>query len=253
MLWLLAVLWAACDSAPAPVPAPEPLTVSAAISLSGVMEEVAAAWRQRGGADVRFNFGGSNTLARQIVHGAPVDVFVSADETQMDVVDRAGMLAGGSRVPIVGNQLAVATEPARAAFVRDHFDRAPPEIRRLALGDPAAVPAGAYAKQYLERRGLWAAYAPRVMPTANVRAALAAVENGSADAAIVYASDLRIARRAVAALTIPVEDSPNIVYPAAILHGSRHPGEAGRFLAFLQSAEAQAIFARHGFLPLQRG
>jgi molybdate transport system substrate-binding protein len=230
--------------------AQEPITVSAALSLTNVMEDIGDAWKASGGTPVRFNFGPSNSLARQIINGAPVDLFLSADEAQMDHVERAGGIIPGSRGPVVRNQLAVVTLPARVAFVKEHFHRAPIEIRRLALGDPVAVPAGVYARRYLEQRGLWSAYAPRVVPTANVRAAVAAVENGGADAAMVYASDVRVARSAVLALLIPAVDGPAIVYPGAVVRSSRHRFEAERFLAFIRSEGPQGIFARHGFLPL---
>jgi len=225
------------------------LTVSAAISLADALQEVAVAYARAGGADLRLNVAGSNALARQIVMGAPVDVFVSADDAQMDLVAAAGALMPGSRVAVVGNQLAIVAAPERLAEVRAGFPRAAPAIRRLALGDPAAVPAGVYAREYLEREGLWTLYAPRVVPLPNVRAALAAVENGSADAAIVYATDARTAGRAAVAALIPAGRAPAVVYPAAIVAHSTHAPEAARFLEFLRSPEAERIFVRHGFLP----
>jgi hypothetical protein len=102
----------------------------------------------------------------------------------MDVVEKTGAVLAGSRVDLVENQLAIVSTPERVDFVRREFARAPPEIRRLAIGDPAAVPAGVYARRYLEQRGLWVAYEARIVPTTNVRAALGAVETGSVDAAI---------------------------------------------------------------------
>jgi molybdate transport system substrate-binding protein len=233
----------------APPGAGPPLTVSAAISLSDALEEAAAAYVKAGGGPVRFNFAGSNVLARQIVNGAPVDVFISADEAQMLVVERAGAVAPGSRRVLVSNQLAVVALPERLAQVRDEFRRAAPGIRRLAIGDPAAVPAGVYARRYLERRGLWAAYESRVVPTGNVRGALSAVANGSADAAIVYATDVNASGSVKAAVLIPLDDAPPIAYPAAVIAASRNGAAAERFLAFLQSGSAGAIFARYGFLP----
>jgi molybdate transport system substrate-binding protein len=227
------------------------ITVSAAISLTDVLSDLAKAYAAQGGGPVIFNFAGSNTLSRQILNGAPADLFVSADDAQMDVVERAGGLAPGTRAVLVANVLAIATAPDRAAFIRDNFNRAPPEIRRLAIGDPAAVPAGVYARQYLEMKGLWKAYESRVVPTANVRAALVAVESGSADAAIVYATDLASARSAVAAFVVPQDQGPRIVYPAAIVASSRNPAEAARFLSFLRGAEAAAIFERYKFLPVR--
>jgi molybdate transport system substrate-binding protein len=226
-----------------------PLTVSAAISLTNVLEEIAAAYAKVGGGPVRFNFAGSNVLARQIVNGAPADLFISADEAQMDVVDRAGLLVGGSRVALVGNRLAVVAAPDRVEIIKRAFPVAASAIRRLAMGDPAAVPAGVYARQYLEMKGLWGAYSSRIVPTGNVRAALAAVENGAADAAIVYVTDVESARRAVIALTVPLEDGPRVVYPAAIIASGGSRPAAESFLAYLRGPEAAAIFSRYKFIP----
>jgi len=226
----------------------EPLTVAAAVSLTDVLEEIAKAYAAAGGGAVRFNLAGSNVLARQIVNGAPADVFISADDAQMDVVQKAGAVLDGSRVELVENQLAIVATPDREDFVRQEFARAPAGIRRLAIGDPAAVPAGVYARRYLEQRGLWTAYEPRIVPTTNVRAALAAVETGSVDAAIVYLTDLAAARTAVLAFAVSAKDGPRIVYPGAVLASSRNPAEAKRFLAFLRQPEAVAIFARHKFV-----
>jgi len=231
---------------------PPPLVVSAATSLTDVLEEIGTAYAAAGGAAVRFNFGGSNALARQIVNGAPADVFISADEAQMEVVDKAGLIVRGSRVDVATNQLVVAASATRAEFVRARFAEAPPEIRRLAMGDPAAVPAGVYARQYLEAKGLWKTYEPRIVPTANVRAALVAVENGAADAAIVYATDMSMARGTAVAIAIPVEQGPRIVYPAALVSASSNAAEAKRFLAFVVGNQAAEIFRRHKFLPVSR-
>ncbi|HET7216848.1 MAG TPA: molybdate ABC transporter substrate-binding protein [Vicinamibacterales bacterium] len=226
-----------------------PMTVSAAISLTNALEEIVNVYERAGGGPVRLNLAGSNALARQIVNGAPVDVFISADEAQMTIVERAGRVAPGTRVDLLGNQLAVVAAPERATFVGRRFGAAPPEIRRLAIGDPAAVPAGVYAREYLEKTGLWKAYAPRIVPTINVRAALTAVESGGADAAIVYLTDTVIATRAVVAMVVPAAQGPRIVYPAAVIASSQVPDAARRFLAFLRGPEASAIFTRHRFLP----
>lgn len=227
-----------------------PVTVSAAVSLTAALEECARAYTASGGGAVRFNFAGSNVLARQIVNGAPADLFVSADQSQMDVAEKAGMIASGSRVDLLGNQLAIVASTEAAAVVRSRFREAPPEIRRLALADPAAVPAGVYARRYLEMAGLWRLYESRVVPTANVRAALAAVERGAAEAAIVYATDAAQSTRAVQVLVVPVDEAPRIVYPAAIVAASPRRAGAAAFLTFLQGPDAAAIFARHGFTPL---
>jgi molybdate transport system substrate-binding protein len=224
-----------------------PLTVSAAVSLTEALEEVAAAYRAVGGTPVTFNFAGSNVLARQIVHGAPVDVFVSADETQMDVVARAGMVVQGSRAEVASNTLVLVAD-ARTS-IRTLADLGNAEVRRIAIGDPAAVPAGAYARRYLEDVGLWARLEPKIVPTTNVRAALTSVQNGSASAAFVYATDARVARELKVVVTVSGARAPRIVYPACVVRTSRQPAAAAAFLNFLRSPAAAAILARHGFAP----
>ena len=227
-----------------------PITVSAAISLSEAVEDLAKVYAREFGAQVRFNFAGSNALARQIVNGAPVDVFVSADEAQMAVVEKAGAVRPGGAVAIASNRLVVAALPDRVDVIRAGFPSASPDIRRLAIGDPAAVPAGVYAAAYLRSRNLWSAYESRIVPTTNVRAALAAVESGGADAAIVYATDVRQSTRARIAIEISPEHAPRIVYPAAVIEGSKNRQAAERFFAFLQSQAARDVLSRHGFLPV---
>ena len=227
--------------------APAAITVSAAVSLTDALEEIAKAYAAAGGGRVAFNFGGSNALARQVVNGAPVDLFISADAAQMRVVQRAGLAALDGVASLVGNQLAIVvrrdrpTPGAPAAILAD------PGVRRIAVGDPEAVPAGVYAKQYLERAGLWEAIQPKLIPFPHVRAALAAVEHGGADAGIVYATDARASGDVRVAAVVSGPEAPAIVYPAAVIAGSRRRDAAARFLAFLQTPEATRIFARHGF------
>ncbi len=229
---------------------PRPLLVSAATSLTDVLEEIAKAYAASGGGEVRFNFAASNVLARQIANGAPADAFISADEAQMDVAQNAGRVVAGTRIELLSNQLVVAAPAGKAALVRARFAEAPAEIRRLAIGDPAAVPAGVYARRYLEAQGLWQKYESRIVPAANVRAALVAVEHGGADAAIVYVTDMAIARTAAIAFAVPLDQGPRIVYPAAVLTDSSNAAETKRFLAFASGPAAAKIFTRHGFHPL---
>jgi molybdate transport system substrate-binding protein len=224
-----------------------PLTVSAAVSLTEALEEVAAAYRAAGGTPVVFNLAASNVLARQIVNGAPVDVFISADEAQMDLVERAGLVAAGTRAPIVGNRLVLVVDSQ--SRVKSVAALGAADVRRIAVGDPAAVPAGVYARQYLERSGEWPRLEPKIVPAANVRGALAAVQNGSADAAFVYATDARLAPALRVVDTITGPHAPRIVYPGCVVKTARQPAAAAAFLQFLRTPPALAIFERHGFTP----
>jgi molybdate transport system substrate-binding protein len=229
-----------------------PVTVSAAVSLTDALEEIAREYRKSTAEAVRFNFGGSNALSRQIVSGAPVDLFISADDAQMDVAVQAGVIDARTRIPLLRNRLAIVTLPGGPGLTAS-AGLLQPIFRRIAIGDPAAVPAGVYARRYLERVGLWDRLSPKIVPVANVRAALAAVENGSADAAITYETDAATAKRARAAFVVAGDAAPLIVYPAAIV--SRAPNRIGaeRFLAYLRGAAASAIFARYKFAPIAPG
>jgi molybdate transport system substrate-binding protein len=248
---LLAVPLALWIASAQGLPPPKPITVSAAISLTDALTAVAEEYGRRGLGSVRFNFGASNVLARQIAAGAPVDLFVSADEAQMDVVAAAGMLKEGSRVPIAGNQLAVVVPNDRPRTFRSIRDLADPAIKRIAMGDPEGVPAGVYAKQYLEKEGEWDAVKARIVPAGSVRAALSAVESGAADAAIVYRTDARLALHATVAWVVPADRGPRIVYPAAIVRTTASPHEAARFLDFVRGAAAARILERFGFSPVK--
>lgn len=228
-------------------PTPE-LTVFAAASLSDALGELAKRHQAATGTRVFLNLAASSTLARQIEAGAPADVFFSADAAKMDQLERQGMLLPGTRTTLLSNTLVIVAPADAAAPVRAPQDLLSPQVRTLALAEPESVPAGIYAREYLTRLGLWEPLRAKVVPTENVRAALAAVEAGNADAGIVYQTDAAISRRVRVAYAVPRAEAPEIVYPAAVLAASRDPVAARRFLEFLGSPEATAVFRRHGFL-----
>lgn len=226
------------------------ITLFAAASLRDACGELAAAFEAQTGARVVCHFASSNLLARQILDGAPCDLFLSAGAPQVDELERAGLLQPGTRIDFAANTLVVVQPdplPADLPAVRVPRDLLDPRIGRLALADPQGVPAGRYAREWLESLGLWEPLAARSVPALDVRAALALVEAGAAGAAVVYATDARAAARARVALEIAAADGPPIVYPAAVLSGAREPDLARRFLAFLEGEGGRAILVRHGF------
>jgi molybdate transport system substrate-binding protein len=223
------------------------LLVAAAASLSGIAPQLTQAFHDASGVDLRFNFAGSNTLARQIVEGARVDVFISADEAQMDVVEQAGRVVSGTRAGVIGNQLVVIVGDPPRELRAD--DLASPAIRRVAMGDPAAVPAGVYGRRWLETIRLWHAVGSKVVPLTSSPAVVAAVAEGRADAGIVYASDAASRAGVHIAHRVAPAEAPRIVYPAAAIAGGRVP-MAQQFIAFLRERRAQEIFAAAGFRPL---
>jgi molybdate transport system substrate-binding protein len=233
-----------------PGTAPAALTVAAAISLTDVLGAVERAYVAAGGGALRFTFAASNVLARQIVNGAPIDLFISADSAQMKVVEEARAVDARTRVDLLGNRLAVVAPKGRARSLADGASLARPSVRRIAIGDPAGVPAGAYAREYLQREGLWDRLQSRLIPVASVRAALTAAANATVDAAIVYETDVPSSKDVEQAFVVTGANAPTIVYPAAIVTASKQRAAAERFLAFLGSSEASAIFARFKFVPL---
>ncbi|HET7620084.1 MAG TPA: molybdate ABC transporter substrate-binding protein [Vicinamibacterales bacterium] len=228
------------------------MLVSAAASLTDALTAVAADFERETGVHVTANFGSSSGLARQIVNGAPVDLFLTADEAQMDVVEQAGFVERGTRIDLLRNQLVVVM-PRGSRPLASPRDLAAGSIRRIALADPAAVPAGVYARRYLESIGLWSAVAPKVVPMLDVRAALAASDSGNVDAAFVYKTDASIARHSTVVFSVPLADGPRIVYPAAVIKDARHGDAARRFLAYLRGGAARRVFERYGFVVATDG
>ncbi|MCP3139488.1 molybdate ABC transporter substrate-binding protein [Pyxidicoccus xibeiensis] len=223
----------------------EKALVFAAASATDALQELGPAFTKATGHEVEFAFGASSDLARQAVAGAPADAFLSADVVRLDTVERAGLVQPGTRLDLLSNRLVVVVP----LDVKGRL--AGPEglkgLKRLALADPAAVPAGVYAKGWLEKAGLWKALEAKVVPALDVRAALSAVESGRVDAGVVYATDAAQSKRVRVAFVVPEADAPRIVYPVAALAKGKSP-EAGRaFVRFLQSDVARKTFERHGF------
>jgi molybdate transport system substrate-binding protein len=223
-----------------------PLVVSVAASLADVMTELAQRHEQATGQKVRLNVAGSNLIARQIVEGARVDAFVSADEAQMDVADKAGRLVPGTRVALLTNQLVVVGRPGGTIRVDGAGALAAPAVGRVALGNPDSVPAGVYARRWLERQGVWGSVSPKVVPALTVRAALAAARAGRVDAAVVYATDAAIEPLVPVLYRVPEAHAPPIVYPAAVVRGPNQAA-AARFVTYLRSTDAGAVFRAAGF------
>lgn len=205
------------------------VTIFAAASTADAVERFA----QTSAHPIRINSAASSTLARQIAAGAPADLFLSADVSWMDWLADRNAIEPGLRADLLGNRLVIVS--ADPAFDLASFEG------RIALGDPDHVPAGRYAKAALQADGRWHAIADRTVPTAHVRAALALAERGEATAAIVYATDARVARRAKVVAELPTP-SP-IRYPIAVIRGHRRPSVDATY----EALRAADVFAEFGF------
>ncbi len=224
------------------------ITVFAASSLTEALQEIGRTWERRTGERVLFNFGASSTLARQIEEGAPADLFASADELRMNQLEQRGLVDRRRRVSILSNSLVVAVRAGDRRSKLSPEELATSAISSLALAEPASVPAGIYAREYLTKRGLWSRIAPKVIPTSSVRTALAALESGNVDAAIVYRTDALSSAKVRIAFEVNGPDAPQISYPFALITSGSPPSPAAaRFLAYLRSDASRRLFRKYGF------
>jgi molybdate transport system substrate-binding protein len=224
------------------------ILVFGAASLTDALQELATTYEKTTGDKLVFSFGASSTLVRQIQAGAPADLFLSADEEKMDTLEKDGLLLAGTRKSVLSNTLVVVVPVGSSLQITKPEDLAGPRVHLLALAEPQSVPAGIYAKKYLQTKKLWDKVIDRVVPTENVRAALAAVEAGNAEAGIVYKTDAGISKKVKIAYEVPRAESPKISYPFAVIAKTQHPEAARRLLTWLESPEALAVFQKYGFL-----
>ena len=230
-----------CGFAPS---VPREVTLFAAASLAEAITEIGSAWQAATGVTVRSSFAASGAVARQVEAGAPADIVVLADTIWMDRLIERGRIAPETRVDLVGNRLVVIAA-ADAAIEGDPFDRLTRTDGRLVIGDPDSVPAGVYARTWLQQIGRWDAVRDRLVLASDVRAVRAFVARGEAALGVVYASDAVGAGQVRIVLTPPPPEQPRILYPAALTRPAKPM--AAEFLTHLRSAEAMAVFRRHGF------
>ena len=223
------------------------LTVSAAASLTQAFQEICAQFEsQNPETKVKFNFGASGPLMQQIANGAPVDVFASADTDTMDKAVAKGVVAAADVKIFTTNKLVLIVPVQSKANLQQLADLKKPEFKRLAMGTPASVPAGSYAKDALEKAGLWLELKDKIINTTNVRQALDYVSRDEVDAGFVYASDALLMQDKVK-VAFQVQTPTPIQYPIAKVGGSTQQSAAQKFIEFLQTPKAQAILKKHSF------
>ena len=235
----------------------ENVTVFAAASLKNALDEIAAGWQAETGNMVAISYGGSPALAKQIQQGAPADLFVSAAENWMDVLQGDGLIQPESRVDLLGNTLVLVAHGNDTGSVQITAGLDLAGLlggEKLAMAMVDSVPAGQYGKAALVHLGLWDSVAASVVQTENVRAALGLVVSGEARMGIVYGSDAIADDAAGNAVSVagafPADSYGPIRYPAALIAGGGKP-EAAAFLAYLSSKAAGEIFVAQGFSLLK--
>ncbi len=230
-----------------------PLLVFAAASLAAVMESIGAAYETEYDQAVQFSYGASSTLSRQISHGAPASVFISANPRWMQTLIDSGTVNTAQSKTLLHNSL-VLVAPADSPLNTQDSLPTPAQLQlwledgRLAVGDPRHVPVGIYAKRALQSQGLWASVEPRLAPTENARASLALLQRAEVALGIVYASDLIAVPELRKIADIPLPSGERIHYPVAAI-GPAPSVDTLRFLRFLSAEQAQQLFAEMGFIP----
>lgn len=240
---LVAALLAACTLA---AQAAE-LTVSAAASLTQAFTEIAKGYEAAHPGDrIKLNFGASGALLAQMSKGAPVDVLASADEQTMDQAEQQGLVTSADRVNFARNTLVLIVPADSRLSLAGLADLQGAAVKRIAIGNPASVPAGRYAQAALDAAGLWTSLTPKYIHTQNVRQALDYVARGEVEAGLVYATDATLMKDKVTVRqTVPL--AKPIIYPIASAKASREAEAARRFVAYVRGAGGQAVLARHGF------
>jgi molybdate transport system substrate-binding protein len=231
-----------------PVPQKE-ITVSAAISLKDVLDQIAQLYRgETPDTVVHFNLGASGTLQRQIEEGAPVDVFISASEDQMNSLESKELLLPGTRRDLLRNTVVLIVPKGKTRIARFQ-DLTRPDVKHIAIDEPKTVPAGKYAQEALTHFHLYEQLKPKFVLASDVRQVLTYVSTGNVDAGIVYATDAQTSPEVSIVTTAPEDSHSAVIYPVAILKSSKESGEAKRFLDFLAGEKAQRVFEKYGFKP----
>ena len=251
-VWCVGAAGLCCLGAASPANAAEKeLVVFAAASTTDAMNEIAALYKTKGLGEVKTSYASSSTLAKQIEQGAPADVFLSANTQWMDYLDEKGLIAKDGRSDLLRNQIALivpASSTVKSFDIKEGADALSllGKDGRLAVGDPAHVPVGIYGKQALENLKIWDSVKDRIAPAKDVRAGLALVERAEAPLGLVYASDVAASDKVRVIGIFPVGSHPDIVYPVGVVESGQKEA-ALKFIKFLSSDEAGAIFKKYGF------
>lgn len=241
---IVVVLTAGCTQQPAPK---KELTVAAASSLQNVLMKIGSKYeKNHPEMKLIFTYAGSGTLQKQIEEGARVDLFISAGEQQMKVLQDKGLLLEGSEKAMVSNRM-VLIVPKGSKSPNNLQELLEPDFKVIAMGSPDSVPAGAYAKEALISAGLMDQLNDRMVQGKDVREVMTWVETGNADAGFVYKTDVVGSKMVTTAFALDSGLHKPIIYPAAVIKGSSQETAAGEFLTYLSGTEAQSLFENSGF------
>ncbi|WAS99811.1 molybdate ABC transporter substrate-binding protein [Rouxiella chamberiensis] len=232
--------------------AADKITVFAAASLTNALQKIADQYQQGKEVQIVSSFASSSTLAKQIEQGAPADLFISADQQWMDYTVGKQLMVDNTRYTLLGNELVlVAGKDSKQTKIEINKQTPWQSLLNgglLAVGDPAHVPAGIYAREALQNLGAWTALEPKLAPSSDVRSALALVERGESPLGIVYGSDAVASKNVKVVGVFPESSHKPVEYPMAVVKGHESPALSA-FVAYLKTPAAGAIFRQYGFTP----
>ena len=246
-LWIVGVVlatWAVASVARA-----QEATFSVAVSMKEAVQELGRTFTTaRPGVTLRYNFGASGDLQKQIEAGAPVDLFISAAQRQMDELEQKKLVVVASRRVFARNVLTIVKPSDSRIDIARPGDLLGPGVGKIVIGNPRTVPVGQYAEESLRALGLWDRVQPKLILAENVRQALDYVARGEVDAGFVYTTDAALVGRRVKEAFRPAEDTYRpVLYPVAVVAGTRQPALAQAYIDLLVSREGQAVLRKHGF------
>lgn len=228
------------------------ITISAAASLKDVMTEIKKAYEIENKVDkLIFNFGGSGSLQQQIENGAPVDIFISAAQKQIDELDKKNLIIKTSKVNLLKNEVVLVTPISSKLAIKNYKDLINSNVVSLGIGEPKSVPAGQYSIEIFNKLGINEKVNSKLVYGKDVRTILSWVETGNVDAGIVYKTDAISSDKVKVVSTAPKDSHTPVIYPAAIVSDSKFQNESKKFLKFLKSKKAINIFIKFGFSPIK--
>ncbi len=225
------------------------LTISAAASLKDAMDVIKHNYQEEHPeVELKFNFGGSGSLQQQISQGAPVDLFFSAAEDKFDKLVKEGNIAKEDGIDLLGNELVLVIPSEEQSNISNFHNLTKEEVHKISIGIPESVPAGEYAKESLEKMGIWKKVESKVVYAKDVRQVLSYVETGNVSAGIVYQTDALVSDQVNIVETADPETHAPIIYPVGIIKDSKHYEEAKDFYNYIQSEKALKVFKDYGFI-----
>lgn len=251
LMVMFGAFWAVTLSFSPPLYAGQPkeIIVSAAASLKNAFEEIGKLYEAKNkGTTVLFNFGASGDLMRQIEGGAPVDVFAAAAQKDMDALEQKGHVTPGSRIDFAANTVVLIVPSNAKAPIKSFEDLKTGRIKKIAVGNPRTAPAGRYAEEVFTYYKILDAIKDKFIFTENVRQVLDYVARGEVDAGVVYSTDAMTRTKEVRiAATAPEQSHKPVVYPVAVVKGTKKEGPAKAFISLVTAAKGKKVLEKHGF------